>query len=46
MIVESKVGEDGGTVRDKAARLKSLAIADAQRGLVGPVLGFVSPGAR
>ncbi len=34
VIVESKVGEDGGTVRDKAARLKNLAIAGSARGLV------------
>jgi hypothetical protein len=34
VIVESKVGEDGGTVRDKAARLKTLATAGARRGLV------------
>lgn len=34
VIVESKVGEDGGTVRDKAARLKTLATAGGARGLV------------
>jgi hypothetical protein len=34
VIVESKIGEDGGTVRDKAARLKNLAHAGAARGLV------------
>jgi hypothetical protein len=34
VIVESKIGEDGGTVRDKAARLKNLATAGAARGLV------------
>lgn len=34
VIVESKVGEDGGTVRDKAARLKTLASAGGRRGLV------------
>lgn len=34
VIVESKIGEDGGTVRDKTARLKSLAAAGGQRGLV------------
>ena len=34
VVVESKVGEDGGTVRDKAARLKTLATAGAHRGLV------------
>ncbi len=34
VIVESKVGEDGGTVRDKAARLRTLATAGTQRGLV------------
>jgi hypothetical protein len=32
--VESKVGEDGGTVRDKAARIEALASASARRGLV------------
>lgn len=34
VIVESKIAEDGGTVRDKAARLKNLATAGAARGLV------------
>jgi hypothetical protein len=34
VIIESKVGEDGGTVRDKAARLRTLATAGGQRGLV------------
>lgn len=34
VIVESKIGEDGGTVRDKAARLKNLAVAGSARGLV------------
>jgi hypothetical protein len=34
VIVESKVGEDGGTVRDKAARIKSVAEAARQRSLV------------
>jgi hypothetical protein len=34
VIVESKVGEDGGTVRDKAARIESVAAAARQRGLV------------
>jgi hypothetical protein len=34
VILESKIGEDGGTVRDKAARLQSLAAAGSQRGLV------------
>ena len=31
--VESKVGEDGGTVRDKAARIKNMATAANDRGL-------------
>lgn len=34
VVVESKIGEDGGTVRDKAARLKDLAAAGSRRGLV------------
>ena len=34
VIIESKIGEDGGTVRDKAARIKDLASAGSQRGLV------------
>jgi hypothetical protein len=34
VIIESKIGEDGGTVRDKAARIRTLAAAGAQRGLV------------
>lgn len=34
VVVESKIGEDGGTVRDKAARLTSLAAAGAKRNLV------------
>ena len=32
-MVESKVGEDGGTVRDKAARIKSMTSAADGRGL-------------
>ena len=34
VIVESKVGEDGGTVRDKAARIGQLADMGTDRGLV------------
>jgi hypothetical protein len=34
VIIESKIGEDGGTVRDKAARLMSLAAAGSKRNLV------------
>jgi len=34
VVIESKVGEDGGTVRDKAARLRTLARAGEERGLV------------
>lgn len=34
VIIESKVAEDGGTARDKAARIESLAAAADQRGLV------------
>jgi hypothetical protein len=34
VIIESKVGEDGGTVRDKAARIQRLAGMAAQRGLI------------
>lgn len=33
LVVESKVGEDGGTVRDKAARIKSMTSAADDRGL-------------
>ncbi|MCY4422548.1 MAG: hypothetical protein OXC06_05705 [Acidimicrobiaceae bacterium] len=33
LVVESKVGEDGGTVRDKAARIKSMTSAADHRGL-------------
>jgi hypothetical protein len=34
VVLESKIGEDGGTVRDKAARIRSLAQAANQRGLI------------
>ena len=34
VIIESKVGEDGGTVRDKAARIKNAADAAKDRGLL------------
>ena len=34
VAVESKVGEDGGTVRDKAARITSMADAAKARGLL------------
>ena len=34
VIVESKVGEDGGTVRDKAARIKNMADVAKARGLL------------
>ena len=34
VIVESKVGEDGGTVRDKAARIKNMADMAKARGLL------------
>lgn len=34
VIIESKIGEDGGTVRDKAARVKDLAVAGSRRNLV------------
>ncbi len=34
VIVESKVGEDGGTVRDKAARIKNMADLAKTRGLL------------
>lgn len=33
LVVESKVGEDGGTVRDKAARIKDMTSAANARGL-------------
>ncbi len=33
LVVESKVGEDGGTVRDKAARITNMANAANTRGL-------------
>lgn len=34
VIIESKIAEDGGTARDKAARIKSLGVAAERRGLV------------
>jgi hypothetical protein len=34
VVIETKVGEDGGTVRDKAARIRALAQAAGERGLV------------
>jgi hypothetical protein len=34
VVIESKIGEDGGTVRDKAARIARLATAASARGLV------------
>lgn len=34
VIIESKVGEDGGTVRDKAARVQALVDTGGGRGLV------------
>jgi len=34
VILESKVAEDGGTARDKAARIQGLAATAHQRGLV------------
>ena len=34
VIIESKVAEDGGTVRDKAARIKTLGSVAATRGLI------------
>ncbi len=33
LVVESKVGEDGGTVRDKAARIKNMASAADDKGM-------------
>ena len=33
LVIESKVGEDGGTVRDKAARIKGMTSAARDRGL-------------
>ena len=33
LVIEAKVGEDGGTVRDKAARIQALAEAATSRGL-------------
>ena len=33
VVIESKIGEDGGTVRDKAARIRTLADAAVARGL-------------
>ena len=38
VAVESKVGEDGGTVRDKAARIRSMADAVKARGLLACVV--------
>ena len=34
VIIESKVAEDGGTARDKAARIKNAADAAKDRGLL------------
>jgi hypothetical protein len=34
VVIETKIGEDGGTVRDKAARIGRLAVAASARGLV------------
>ena len=34
MIIESKVAEDGGTARDKAARIKNASEAAKARGLL------------
>jgi hypothetical protein len=34
VVIETKVVEDGGSARDKAARIKTLAVAASQRGLV------------
>ncbi len=34
VVIETKIGEDGGTVRDKAARIARLATAAQDRGLV------------
>ena len=34
MIIESKVAEDGGTARDKAARIKNASEAARDRGLL------------
>lgn len=34
VVIETKIGEDGGTVRDKAARITNLASAAQARGLV------------
>lgn len=38
LVVESKVGEDGGTVRDKAARIRTMTTAARERGLKACVL--------
>ena len=38
LVVESKVAEDGGTARDKAARIRTLADAASGRGLNACVL--------
>ncbi len=34
VVIESKVVEDGGSARDKAARIRSLAVAASERGLI------------
>jgi hypothetical protein len=34
VVIEAKVGEDGGTVRDKASRIKNLATAAHAKGLI------------
>ena len=38
LVIEAKVGEDGGTVRDKAARIRTLAQAAGDRGLTACAL--------
>ena len=38
LVIEAKVGEDGGTVRDKAARIRTLAEAANRRGLTACAL--------
>ena len=38
LVIEAKVGEDGGTVRDKAARIRTMAEAASARGLTACAL--------
>ncbi|MGH7665951.1 MAG: hypothetical protein ACREN1_01340 [Candidatus Dormibacteria bacterium] len=38
VVIEAKVGEDGGTVRDKASRIRNLAVATHAKGMIACAL--------